>query len=105
MKEYFSSEESIFGVMGLHENEDYYSAVVGVYDYFWALKAETRIRIIEEWISALEYYLEADVEEMMAETEIAEGNLVVSEAGAVEEKTAKVKEFFTNNVVPFRRKD
>lgn len=105
MKEYFSSEENVFGVMGLQENEDHYSAVIGVYDYFWALKFETRVKIIEEWISALEYYLEPETEEFLAEIDIAEGNLVVSEAGAVEEKTPMVQEFFTNNVVPFRRKD
>ena len=103
MKEYFSSEESVFGVMGLQDNGDHYTAVVGIYDYFWALKTETRVRIVEEWIGALEAYLSPETEEGMADMDIAEGNIVVSEGGAVEEKT--VKEFFTNNIVPFRRKD
>ena len=53
-------DENIFGWVGLKDNGDHYVSAVGLYDYFWALKEESRTKILEGWISAIEAYLDPE---------------------------------------------
>lgn len=95
----FIPDENMFGLLGLKENPENYTAVVGLYDYFWALKPETREKMIEGWIEALQAYLEEDYEDNLPD--YTEGVILVSESFPVEDKQID----FSTNVVPFRRKE
>ncbi len=85
--------ENIFGWVGLKDNGDHYVSQVGVYDYFWSLKEDTRTKILEGWISAIEAYLDPDFVKTIKEAE--EGTIFISETlDSVEDKPLA-------NVIPF----
>ena len=87
-------DENIFGWIGLKDNGSHYVSAAGLYDYFFAIKKETRDKILEGWISALEVYLDPEFEERM-EKEAEEGIIYVSESpDSVEDKP-------TGNIIPF----
>jgi len=46
-------DENIFGWIGLKDNGSHYVSAAGLYDYFFAIKKETRDKILEGWIVAL----------------------------------------------------
>ena len=87
------NEENIFGWVGLKDNGDHYISAVGLYDYFWALKEDTRNKILEGWITAIEAYLDPDFAKQVVNAE--EGIMYVSESiESVEDKPSA-------NVIPF----
>ena len=85
-------DENIFGWIGLKDNGDHYVSAVGLYDYFWALKEESRTKILEGWISAIEAYLDPDF-----------AKIVNSEEGVIyiSENTESVEDKPTANVIQF----
>jgi hypothetical protein len=90
------SEENIFGWVGLKDNGDHYISAVGLYDYFWALKEDTRNKILEGWITAIEAYLDPDFAKQVVNAE--EGIMYVSESiESVEDKPSA-------NVIPFPKR-
>lgn len=93
----FIPDENMFGIFGLKDNPENYTAVVGMYDYFWALKPETREKMILGWIESLETFLEEDYTDMLSE--YSEGIIIMAESHSVEDKDIDF-----SNVVPFRRK-
>ena len=87
-------DENIFGWIGLKDNGSHYVSAAGLYDYFFAIKKETRDKILEGWISALEVYLDPEFEERV-EKEAEGGIIYVSESpDSVEDKP-------TGNIIPF----
>lgn len=90
------NEENIFGWVGLKDNGDHYISAVGLYDYFWALKEDTRNKILEGWITAIEAYLDPDFAKQVVNAE--EGIMYVSESiESVEDKPSA-------NVIPFPKR-
>jgi hypothetical protein len=90
-----SQDENIFGWVGLKDNGDHYVSAVGLYDYFWALKEESRTKILEGWISAIEAYLDPEFAEVVKSEE---GVIYVSEnSESVEDKPAA-------NIIQFPRR-
>lgn len=90
------NEENIFGWVGLKDNGDHYISAVGLYDYFWALKEDTRTKILEGWITAIEAYLDPDFAKQVVNAE--EGIMYVSESiESVEDKPSA-------NVIPFPKR-
>jgi len=86
-------DENIFGWIGLKDNGSHYVSAAGLYDYFFAIKKETRDKILEGWITALEAYLDPGFEERMEESE--DGIIYISEsADSVEDKPS-------GNIIPF----
>jgi hypothetical protein len=86
-------DENIFGWIGLKDNGSHYVSAAGLYDYFFAIKKETRDKILEGWIVALEAYLDPEFEDRMEEAE--DGIIYVSESSeSVEDKP-------TGNIIPF----
>jgi hypothetical protein len=85
-------DENIFGWIGLKDNGDHYVSAVGLYDYFWALKEESRTKILEGWISAIEAYLDPEFAKIVNSEE---GVIYISEnAESVEDKpTANIIQF------------
>jgi hypothetical protein len=85
-------DENIFGWVGLKDNGDHYVSAVGLYDYFWALKEESRTKILEGWISAIEAYLDPEFAKIVNSEE---GVIYISEnAESVEDKpTANIIQF------------
>ena len=85
-------DENIFGWVGLKANGDHYVSAVGLYDYFWALKEESRTKIIERWISSIEAYLDPEFAKIVNSEE---GVIYISEnAESVEDKpTANIIQF------------
>ena len=86
-------DENIFGWIGLKDNGSHYVAAAGLYDYFWAVKEETRTKIITGWITALEAYLseDFDIDNIVPD----DGILYISACeDSVEDKS-------TDNVIPF----
>ena len=85
-------DENIFGWGGLKDNGDHYVSAVGLYDYFWALKEESRTKILEGWISAIEAYLDPEFAKIVNSEE---GVIYISEnAESVEDKpTANIIQF------------
>lgn len=80
-----NQEENIFGWVGLKDNGDHYLSAVGLYDYFWNLKEETRVKILEGWITSIEAYLDPEFTKQMVNLD--EGIIYVSECSdVVEEK-------------------
>jgi hypothetical protein len=90
------NEENIFGWVGLKDNGDHYISAVGLYDYFWSLKEDTRTKILEGWITAIEAYLDPDFNKRLVNAE--EGVIYVSEGlESVEDKPVA-------NVIPFPKR-
>ena len=88
-------DENIFGWVGLKDNGDHYVSAVGSYDYFWALKEESRTKILEGWISAIEAYLDPEFAKIVNSEE---GVIYISEnAESVEDKP-------TANIIQFPRR-
>lgn len=88
-------DENIFGWIGLKDNGDHYVSAVGLYDYFWALKEESRTKILEGWISAIEAYLDPEFAKIVNSEE---GVIYISEnAESVEDKP-------TANIIQFPRR-
>ena len=88
-------DENIFGWVGLKDNGDHYVSAVGLYDYFWALKEESRTKILEGWISAIEAYLDPEFAKIVNSEE---GVIYISEnAESVENKP-------TANIIQFPRR-
>lgn len=88
-------DENIFGWVGLKDNGDHYVSAVGLYDYFWALKEESRTKILEGWISAIEAYLDPEFAKIVNSEE---GVIYISEnAESVEDKP-------TANIIQFPRR-
>tara|TARA_R110002126_G_scaffold286448_1_gene438318 strand:+ start:386 stop:682 length:297 start_codon:yes stop_codon:yes gene_type:complete len=86
-------DENIFGWVGLKDNGSHYVSATGLYDYFWSIKQETREKILEGWITALEAYLDPDFEKRLEDIE--DGIIYVSESSeSVEDKP-------TDNIIPF----
>jgi hypothetical protein len=86
-------DENIFGWMGLKDNGSHYVSATGLYDYFFSIEKETREKILEGWIAALEAYLEPGFEKRIEESE--GGVIYVSESSeSVEDKPV-------GNVIPF----
>ena len=85
-------DENIFGWIGLKDNGDHYVSAVGLYDYFWALKEESRTKILEGWISAIEAYHDPEFAKIVNSEE---GVIYISEnAESVEDKpTANIIQF------------
>ena len=88
-------DENIFGWVGLKDNGDHYVSAVGLYDYFWALKEESRTKILEGWISAIEAYLDPEF-----------AKIVNSEVGVIyiSENTESVEDKPTANIIQFPRR-
>lgn len=92
------NEESVFGWVGLKENSDHYVSATGIYDFFWTLQEETRVKIIHGWIEALEAYLDPEFDKQFP-VGVEEGAIYISEnSSSVEDKTSA-------NIIPFPRKD
>ena len=90
-------DENIFGWVGLKDNGDHYVSAVGLYDYFWALKEESRTKILEGWISAIEAYLDREFAKQLVNAE--EGVIYISENHeSVEDKPSA-------NIIQFPRKN
>ena len=86
-------DENIFGWIGLKDNGSHYVAAAGLYDYFWAVKDETRVKIISGWIKALEAYISEDfnIDDIVPD----DGVLYISSCeDSVEDKPS-------GNVIPF----
>ena len=86
-------DENIFGWIGLKDNGSHYVAAAGLYDYFWAIKDETRVKIISGWIKALEAYISEDfnIDDIVPD----DGVLYISSCeDSVEDKPS-------GNVIPF----
>ena len=58
-------DENIFGWIGLKDNGSHYVSATGLYDYFWSIKQETREKILNGWITALEAYLDPEFEKRL----------------------------------------
>ena len=90
------SEDNVFGWVGLKDNGDHYISAVGLYDYFWSLKEDTRTKILEGWITAIEAYLDPEFAKQMVNAE--DGVMYVSEGlESVEDKPVA-------NVIPFPKR-
>lgn len=90
------NEENIFGWVGLKDNGDHYISAVGLYDYFWSLKEDTRTKILEGWITSIEAYLDPEFNKRLVNAE--EGVIYVSEGlESVEDKPVA-------NVIPFPKR-
>ena len=90
-------DENIFGWVGLKDNGDHYVSAVGLYDYFWALKEESRTKKLEGWISAIEAYLDPDFIKEVINAD--EGTIYISETlESVEDKPSA-------NIIQFPRKN
>lgn len=95
------NEENVFGVVGLADNGDHYSSMAGLYDYFWALKPDTREKMILGWIEALENFLDPIFDEHVLDLE---GELyVVKSLERVEEKEAD--QITSAKILPFRKRE
>ena len=87
------NEENIFGWVGLKDNGDHYVSAVGLYDYFWSLKDDTREKILLGWLTAIEAYLDPDFNKQLVNA--VDGIIYVSESSeTVEEKPMA-------NIIPF----
>jgi hypothetical protein len=86
--------ENVFGYIGLKDNGDHYVSAVGLYDYFWTLKEETRNKILEGWITAIEAYLDPEFAKEIINAP-QEGIVYISQASeSVEDKpTADIIQF------------
>jgi hypothetical protein len=90
------NEENIFGWIGLKDRGDHYVSAVGLYDYFWSLKEDSRTKILEGWISAIEAYLDPEFAKQVVNAE--EGIIYISENNeSVEDKPSA-------NVIQFPRR-
>jgi hypothetical protein len=88
--------ENIFGWVGLKDNGDHYVSAVGLYDYFWALKEESRTKILEGWISAIEAYLDPEFAKQVVNAD--DGVIYISETSeSVEDKPSA-------NIIQFPRR-
>lgn len=88
----FIEPENVFGWLGLKDNGDHYVAAVGLYDYFWALDEETRKKILNGWMEALEAYHNPDFFE--TGTKIDDCIIVSQSEESVEDKPSA-------NIIPF----
>lgn len=51
-----------FGWLGLMDDVFHYSPVLAVEDKFWRIKSDTRLKILEGWMEALEVLIEGNEE-------------------------------------------
>jgi hypothetical protein len=90
------NEENIFGWVGLKDNGDHYISAVGLYYYFWHLKEDTRTKILEGWVTAIEAYLDPEFAKDVVNAD--EGIIYVSESReSVEDKPS-------GNIIPFPKR-
>lgn len=100
-------EENVFGLFGLTDDGTHYFGMTGMYDYFWALKPEARIKLAQGWIDALETFIDPLFIEESLEEPIIGGLYVYKSDIVVEEKLNQdipEIEDRKGTVVPFRPK-
>lgn len=60
-------EENVFGVLALTDTGESYVSLVGLYDYFWALRADAREKLVAGWIEGLEVFTDPNFEPLVKE--------------------------------------
>ena len=85
------TEENTFSYLGLLDKKTHYVPCVGVIDFFWSLRPDTRKKVLKGWIDTLQKIY--DTEDF--EPEIIAGNMLLfPNEDIVEEKES-------TNVVQF----
>jgi len=100
-------EENVFGLLGLTDDGTHYFGMAGMYDYFWALKPEARLKLVQGWIAALETFINPLFIEESLEEPITGSLYVYKSDVVVEEKLNQdISEIEDKKgiVVPFRPK-
>lgn len=91
-------ENNVFSFTGIVETPESYVGAVALYDYFWVLKPELRLKLIKSWIKVLEKCAEEGFLEDVA-PEFAEGAGLVF----IDNEPLEIRNV-PDNVVPFRRR-
>lgn len=102
-------DENVFGMLGLTDDGTSYVSIAGIYDYFWALKPEARLRLVQGWIQGLETFINPLFIDEQAPEDFS-GALFVFKSDFVVEEKENIPEIVVEEerpkgvVVPFRPK-
>jgi hypothetical protein len=98
-------DENVFGLLGLTDDGTHYFGMAGMYDFFWALKPEARLRLARGWIDSIEAFISPTFIEESFEEPIT-GSLYVFKSDVIVEEKLGLPEIEEKKgvVIPFRPK-
>jgi len=91
-----NEEENVFGWIGLRDKGNHYVAAVGLYDYYWSLKDETRAKVLAGWIQALEVFQDPEFAKKLTTRQDEDGEVLY-----VAQSTNSIEDKGSENVIQF----
>ena len=92
-------ENNLFSFAGIIETDEAYLGALALYDYFWVLKPELRVKLVKSWISILEKCTDEKFLEDLAPTYAEGTGIILTSEEPVEYRK------LPDNVVPFGRRN